>query len=155
MLTTAIWVDHLLGFIPRALTKDELGVINEFKATQPSIEERTFTRFLPSHPNHPCTIWVRSSMDNFEWTFNYGDALNSEYCYRYNHLTNHKSFDAMRRLPAPNHLKRLGQTPHAQAMPDAYKGDDAVEAYRKYYINDKAAIASWKRREPPVWWPPQ
>ena len=56
MLTTAVWVDNLLGFVPRALTSEELAVINEHKALQPSIEERTFTRFLPSHPNHPCSI---------------------------------------------------------------------------------------------------
>jgi hypothetical protein len=38
-------------------------------------------------------------------------------------------------------------------MPDEYKGEDAVEAYRRYYQSpDKKKLASWKRRTPPAWY---
>jgi len=38
-----------------------------------------------------------------------------------------------------------GLTPFAQAMPDHYKvSGDAVQAYRNYYIGDKARFAKWK-----------
>ena len=38
-------------------------------------------------------------------------------------------------------------TPHPQCMPDEYKcaSDDAVLAYRKYYVNDKKDIAKWEK----------
>jgi hypothetical protein len=36
-------------------------------------------------------------------------------------------------------------TPFAQAMPDEYKVEgDAVQAYRNYYIGEKARFATWK-----------
>jgi len=37
-------------------------------------------------------------------------------------------------------------------MPDEYKHEDAVEAYRAYYMGDKAAIAEWNwGRSAPDW----
>jgi hypothetical protein len=44
-------------------------------------------------------------------------------------------------------------TPHPQCMPDEYKCDDPVLAYRKYYVNDKKDIAKWERSRPiPNWY---
>jgi hypothetical protein len=37
-------------------------------------------------------------------------------------------------------------------MPDGLKGEDAVEAYRRFYHKDKATFASWKYRDKPPWW---
>ena len=152
LLTTTVWVDKLLGFVPRALTKEELDVIKAHKAEQPSIEERTFTRFLPTHPNHPCAIWCRTSRDNYEWTFGYCDALNSEYRYRYRRDNNHKSYDAACNLPELSALPNQGITVRPQCMPDDYKDPDPVEAYRMYYMMEKADFAVWKRRDKPHWW---
>ena len=56
------------------------------------------------------------------------------------------------RLPEILHLRRDGPTPFAQAMPDGLKGEDAVEAYRRFYHKDKATFASWKYRDKPPWW---
>ena len=80
LLCTAIWVDRHLGFIPRALEKDERDCLNELKKEIKHLppEERPLTPYLPMMYNHPCTIWVRSSLDNFEWTHCYGNALNDE-----------------------------------------------------------------------------
>lgn len=152
MLTTAVWVDKFLGFVPRALNKEETAIINAEKAKQPSIEERTFTRFLPSHINHPCTIWVRSSRSNYEWAFNYCDALNSEYRFRYRHTINHKSYDTALALPEIENMPDLGITPRPTCMPDDYKEEDVVNSYRMYYMMEKADFAVWKRRFKPPWW---
>lgn len=155
MLTTAIWVDKLIGFVPRKLTKEELGFINQFKAEQAKIpiDERDFTRFLPTHPNHPCSVWVRSSLDNYEWTFGYCDALNSEYRFRYRHTVDHKSFTAAVNLPEPVALERLGITERPICMPDDYiEPGDPVASYRMYYMMEKADWAVWKRRFKPPWW---
>jgi len=44
-------------------------------------------------------------------------------------------------------------SPFAQAMPDEYKNEDAVTAYRTYYINDKQRFAKWERGvDAPDWW---
>ena len=69
LLCTAIWVDEHLGFIPRALEKDERDHLNALKKEIKHLppEERPLTPYLPMMYNHPCTIWVRSSLDNFEW----------------------------------------------------------------------------------------
>ena len=44
-------------------------------------------------------------------------------------------------------------TPFVKAMPDKYKNDDAVKAYRDYYLGDKWEFATWKARREPDWWP--
>tara|TARA_R110002012_G_scaffold15375_1_gene61398 strand:+ start:868 stop:981 length:114 start_codon:yes stop_codon:yes gene_type:complete len=36
-------------------------------------------------------------------------------------------------------------------MPDQYKCDDVVTAYRQYYQGEKAYMATWKQNQPD-WW---
>lgn len=157
ILCTAIWVDVHLGFIPRALTKPESDKLNslkkEIKHLKP--EERPLTPYLPMMYNHPCTIWARSSLDNFEWTHCYGNALNDEYYYRYG--KQHKSIaEVVNKLPSPTRMERVGLTPFAQAMPDILKdSDNPIQAYRDYYHLDKATFAVWSHRPKPVWWDDQ
>lgn len=38
-----------------------------------------------------------------------------------------------------------------QAMPDQYKHDNAVIAYRNYYLGEKMEFAKWKKRNTPEW----
>ena len=106
--------------------------------------------YKTAYLNHPCTIWARVSLDNYEWLFCYALALNDEYRYRYG--KEHKSvYDVILKLPDII-LPRSGLTPFAQAMPDELKGDNAVEAYRRFYHKDKATFAEWKYRDKPQWW---
>tara|TARA_R110000737_G_C14249644_1_gene426385 strand:+ start:360 stop:569 length:210 start_codon:yes stop_codon:yes gene_type:complete len=49
-------------------------------------------------------------------------------------------------------MPEIGLTPFAQAMPDEYKREDVVEAYRAYYMGDKAAIAEWNWGTPAPDW---
>lgn len=149
MLATTVWIDKLLGYVPRALEKDELAIVKAAMAELPPIDEREFLRYKAAHINHPCTIWMRESFDNFEWTQVYVNALNEESQWRGNKP--HASCIEVNRMPEPFRLKSIGLTPFAQAMPDEYKSDDAVTAYRTYYRNDKDDIATWKRRGQPEW----
>lgn len=107
-----------------------------------------------AHKNHPCTIWVRKSLGNYNWLCQLGICLAEEYTYRYGKI--HASEKHVRELvkhtpPIPSE----GFTTPAQAMPDMYKDEDVVEAYRTYYFFDKQHILSWKGkingREKPDW----
>ena len=104
-----------------------------------------------THRNHPCTVWARQSLSNWLWLKKLSFHLNEEYKYRYGHVRNHKSYDVIESLPAPN-IPDMGLTPFAQAMPDYCKSDDAVDAYRRYYILEKKDIVNWKKRNLPNWY---
>ena len=96
-----------------------------------------------AHKNHPCSIWVRSSVDNYKWLCELGLELCKEYTYRYGKT--HKSEEYIKDLalnipPIPD----IGFTPPAQAMPDMYKDKDAISAYHHYYFFEKERMHSWK-----------
>lgn len=150
LMTTTLWVDKYIGYVPRKLTSEELGVINDAKRNEPSIDDRVFTRYLPTHINHPCAIWARTSLEHHYWIICYITALDSENQWRGNKP--HASCIEALRMPLPIHLHNIGWQKPALAMPEQYKSSDPVASYRQYYINDKADIASWKRRGPPYWW---
>ena len=150
LLTTTIWVDKYIGFVPRKLTSEELGVINDIKRNEPSIDDRVFTRYLPTHINHPCAIWARSSLEHHYWIVCYVTALDSESQWRGNKP--HASCKEALALPDPLMLPNKGWSTPALAMPDQYKSADPVLAYRNYYKYEKANIASWKKRGKPNWW---
>ena len=108
-----------------------------------------------AHKNHPSTIWVRTSSENYRWLFNHYDALMQEYTYRYDktHATS-RLRDALDKTPDNMPAIQLTDTPWAappQCMPDYCKGDDAVLAYQTYYIVEKSGFAKWKRRDIPEW----
>ena len=146
MLCTNHWIEKYLGHVPQKLTKEEWAVIKEAKKNP----VRDFP-YLPTMYNHPCTIWARATLDNYEWLFGYALSLNEEYRYRYG--KSHKSVhEVILNLPEPVSLPRDGLTDFAQAMPDELKGEDAIVAYRKFYHKDKATFASWKYRDKPPWW---
>jgi hypothetical protein len=112
-----------------------------------------------AHKNHPVTIWMRTSLENYMWTLDLVDAMHDEWKYRYNHPPEkmHKSYVVAQYLrkyaPAAEKFPSRGLTPFAQAMPVECKRDDPVEAYRAYYQTaEKRRIASWKRRERPAWY---
>ena len=100
--------------------------------------------------NHPCTKWVRASSENYDWLIEHARALCTEYTRRYGKV--HKSEKVIDWCDANRpELPDVGLTPFAQAMPEDYKNEDAVEAYRTYYRNDKRRFATWKDVDPPTW----
>ena len=112
-----------------------------------------------AHKNHPVTIWMRASLDNYMWAIHLVEAMHTEWKYRYDHPPEkmHKSFIVATFLkeyaPSADKFPTMGLTPFALAMPDECKCDDAVEAYRKYYQTPvKQKIASWKKRGKPAWY---
>lgn len=112
--------------------------------------------YRPTHANHPCTLWVGQSQENFEWAFQHGISLGLEYTLRYNKV--HKSQSVIRRLePLMRLLPKKGKlSPFAQAMPPEYKNSCAVTAYRTFYQKEKARFAKWSfPRSRPEWMGPE
>lgn len=107
--------------------------------------------YRPTHVNHPCTVWAKQSLENFEWLVAHGLALCDEYTYRYG--KRHKTQDVIENIIEPNEWSVEGLTKFALAMPDEFKSDDVVKAYRAYY-HSKSHFARWTRREVPTWWRP-
>lgn len=97
-----------------------------------------------AHFNHPCTIWCRSSVSNYEWLCKHAMELAAQFAVRYG--KRHKSEDVMKWLTEniPSSLPDVGLTTFAQAMPDQYKQADPVEAYRKFYVFEKSRFAFWQ-----------
>lgn len=115
--------------------------------------------YKSTHKNHPVSIWVRTSLENYIWTLDLIDAMHNEWKYRYDHPASkeHKSYIVAKYLrkyaPNADDFPCTGLTPFAQAMPNEYKGEDAIEAYRRYYQSpEKQKIAAWKKRGPPAWY---
>lgn len=152
LLCTNLWIDHLFGFCPRPITKEENAELQRVRKEQKDLDmkDRLFP-YLPTMQNHPSCVWVRSSLDNYEWTHCYANALGSEQHYRYG--TTHKSLSIINNLPDPASIERCGFTTFGLAMPDELKDyDNPVQSYRNYYMLDKGTFASWKHREKPPWW---
>lgn len=108
--------------------------------------------YKKTHQNHPSSAWARSSRDHYAWLSDALVALCAEYRHRYG-KTHATETLAWRLTGVPWSLVARGFTDPPQCMPDVYKGSDTVEAYRRFYVGDKARFATWKNRQPPSWWP--
>ena len=106
-----------------------------------------------THQKHPCTLWVNESLSNWKWLYELMNELNEEYKSRYDksvdHLSVTKINNVVNEAGLPN-IEGIGLTDFAQAMPEQYRCEDAVKAYREYYMGEKQNIAKW-RNEIPDW----
>ena len=115
-------------------------------------DERDDIFYDVCHINHPCTVWARQSRGNYEWLYTHFLALGMEYTYRYG--KEHASITKLAKplMKSPKNIHQGDMTPLAQAMPDKYKDDNPVKAYRNYVIHEKH-YAEWNQnREKPLWW---
>jgi hypothetical protein len=116
-------------------------------------EDRLKNGFVPyskTHSNHPCSIWVRESLDNYVWLCEATIKLCNEYSYRYGKT--HKGEEVVKFLinNVPD-IKSKGLTRFALAMPDDVKTDDVILSYRNYYKKYKKHLFFWKKRKIPEW----
>lgn len=105
--------------------------------------------YRPTHIHHPCTKWAAASKANFNWLRTHGLALAAEYTFRYGKI--HKTQAIIERA-SDAVLPDGSLTGFAQAMPEQYRREDPVAAYRAYYRGEKANMARWTKRATPYWW---
>ena len=103
-----------------------------------------------AYKNHPCNVWARKSLSNYISLCTLAYFLCQEYEYRYNRI--HKTFTVIQWcISNTPDIIDIGLTPPAQAMPNQYKNNNYVEAYRNYYKNEKRSFAKWTNRPVPDW----
>lgn len=98
--------------------------------------------------NHPCAKWVRESLSNWLWLKDMTLTLCKEYTYRYEKT--HKGELVCEALELP-HIKDIGLTPFVEVMPEQYRTNNPVNAYRNYYLGDKQNLFKWTKRPVPDW----
>jgi hypothetical protein len=91
-----------------------------------------------THKNHPSAIWARQSIQHYRWLVDHGLEIIQEFTARYG--KDHKTRTVLEwckqnepTLPDTNFVAP------PQAMPEEYKNEDTVTAYRTFYIKDKVA----------------
>lgn len=97
----------------------------------------------PTHVNHPCAIWARSSKANFMWLREMAVALCDEKIWRWPENPPHKYemlLNRIHKIDLVNNLPDTGLTPFALVCGDVSEGhpkfgkpDLAVRLYREYY----------------------
>lgn len=135
--------------------------------------------YWATHTNHPCAIWVRESVANFNWLVDHAIGLAEAYTLRYNKTNACESVahwfkenppksattDGLSRMLFSSYCEQQGLqyepifaseglTPFAQSIPEEYRGDNAVEAHRLSYMETKARFAVWRYTDAPAWWNP-
>ena len=105
--------------------------------------------YKPTHKNHPSAKWARDNINNYLWLHSLFCDLCDEYTYRYSkiHKTDTRLRDALS-VP-PKHIALNSFYQPTQAMPDEFKADCSIVAYRHYYSVAKAHIAKFKNRDVP------
>ena len=101
-----------------------------------------------THKNHPSSVWTRESLSNYNWLIDMSLELCKEYTYRYGKIHKCESYiEDLKINPPP--IEDIGFTSPKLAMPDIYKDNNAIIAYRQYYFFEKKFLHSWKNRKIP------
>ena len=117
-------------------------------------DSRDYTLYKATHINHPSAVWVRQSDKNYLWLANMLVALCEEYTHRYakTHKVERDGLCYVLLKNIPHNIGNSDFTQPTPAMPDDVKvSGDSIKSYRNYYINNKAHLANWKKRQVPEW----
>jgi hypothetical protein len=110
--------------------------------------------YKKTHVNHPCSKWIRESIENYLWLCNLAKELCKEYKFRYGEHKTHKTEAHIDWLTEnhPINIPIREFTIPPQAMPDEYKHEDVVIAYKQFYRDSKMKernIVTYKKRSFP------
>ena len=96
--------------------------------------------YKKTHQNHPSAVWVRSSRQNYMWCYYYMLSLGEEYTKRYGKI--HKTISKCKEILSkiPKEIEKTDFTQPPQCMPEEFKSECSIDAYRKYYQIGKAHL---------------
>ena len=108
--------------------------------------------YRPVHLHHPCTKWIRASLENYMWACDLALAIGDEYTFRYG--KKHRCYEhALWLQQNPPALSSEGLQTFAIAMKPEYKiSDDPIVCYQHYYRTSKEerGLLQYTRRERPA-----
>lgn len=122
--------------------------IQRWKMNDSFMEERLYKA---THMNHPSNVWTRQSKDNYIWLYRLFVNLCHEYTHRYGKVHATCTKLAVILSQPPRKIADIGLTIMPQAMPDEFKDQDSVQAYRNYYIGAKKEQSKYTKRTTPSW----
>ena len=103
--------------------------------------------YKPAYPKHPMTIWVGDSLGNYMWSIDLLGHLLNQYRHRYHNRIHSTGRILNNLLELTDNVKDKFDvkifTPPPQCMPDEYKNEDYITAYRQYYIGEKKRFARY------------
>lgn len=104
--------------------------------------------------DHACSLWLRKDNKNVSWLIAHTSALLKEYSYRTSKIHScEKKFIQV--LPKLNEYISFNTNNiiFIQSMPDRFKNDDSVIAYRDYYNYrmEKNKYRKYSKRGIPEW----
>jgi hypothetical protein len=106
-----------------------------------------------AHKNHPSTIWTRQSIQHYRWLVKHGLEICDEFEKRYGKVHATKAVLQWLEQNEPN-IPDNGFIEPPQCMPDEFKHQNTLIAYKNFYINDKVKIKKldWKKlNNKPEW----
>ena len=112
--------------------------------------------YKTTHVNHPCSVWIRQSTENYAWAYQLMIELDRERQFRYGTpqsktITNLGKF--LKQFPKNLKIGKMSTPP--QAMDVQYQHVDVIQAYRQCYVYAKPHLAKWTNRSKPSWYPPE
>jgi hypothetical protein len=106
-----------------------------------------------AHKNHPSTIWTRQSIHHYRWLVKHGLEICNEFEKRYGKVHATKQVLLWCKDNEPNLPNNKFIEP-PQCMPEEFRKEDTIEAYKNFYINDKVKVKKldWKKlNNKPKW----
>ena len=103
--------------------------------------------------NNIIVSWASMTPSNYKWLCEYSKSIYENFEKRYGrkHQTSVDLYKLPDSLPKIIESPLKGLTEFPQLMPDKYKIEtNPVEAYRNYYVCEKAKLSDYKN-EPPEW----
>ena len=92
--------------------------------------------YKKAHLNHPSTKWVRESIQHYRWLVYHAEEIFNIYTKHYGRV--HKTQGILEWLKQNEpKIPDNGFYAPPQCMPDEYKQENAVDAYRTFYTLDK------------------
>ena len=108
--------------------------------------------YKPTHKNHPSVLWAGNFLNNWRWLISHGRGMSAEYTKRYGKIHKSQYIIEWCQNNGGRPIKDKFTNP-SLCMPEKYKDNDYVKAYRSYYLGDKIRFAKWKfPAKPPYWW---
>ncbi len=150
MLCTAHWMSWL-WFLGK--DRSDFRLMRDVKSY---LKENVLKEKQPpwsiTHVNHPCSVWTRETLENYQWHHKLMGCLLDEYTKRYKRQHKSEEVWCWLKFNQPLSFPNQGLSPFPICMKEEYKiSSDPVDCYREYYIKDKVRFAKWKT-QPPPWW---